>query len=183
MKFLATWRSGLGTIALVAAVSAGEPDTPLRPEAAPQRPDNPPSKSVREAAVVVSEVGIPIHVLRERGWLSSEGPTLVRPEVIIPPEETRVLRLERRRYGGLLGEALASKEPWQWFNPLAPPEYGDGTRYLRQDPFTGRAEGVILFSIRLRGGTAGSFARKHTKEAIEKVAPRERPAAAAAPDH
>jgi hypothetical protein len=51
-------------------------------------------------------------------------------------------------YGGVLGRAAKADKPWQLLNPLAPPEYGDGTEHLTFDPLTGRAQGISLFSIR-----------------------------------
>lgn len=74
------------------------------------------------------------------------------------PPLTRVPAMEKpspapltpTRYGGLFGQALASERPWQLLNPLAPPEYGDGTQNLSVNPVTSRAEGLTLFSIQLK---------------------------------
>ncbi|MCP5520234.1 MAG: hypothetical protein H7A46_01645 [Verrucomicrobiales bacterium] len=107
---------------------------------------------------------------------STPGPTntavLLQPITLSPgpgrmagPGEAGWIDFEHRRYGGTFGDALASPKPWQFFNPFAPASYGDGTRYLRQDPYTGRAEGVVLFSIRLPGGNSGkSLAKSRTKQ-------------------
>ncbi|RME91079.1 MAG: hypothetical protein D6766_12370 [Verrucomicrobia bacterium] len=165
MKLLATWRLGAGAMALAAAVWAGQTGEPVPPAStppdAPPEPDETVAESADRTAEVVGEAGIPLEVLRARGWLASDRPVLIRPEALLSPQENRLRLLERGRYGGLLGEAMATRQPWQLLNPLAPPEWGDGTRHLRVDPFTGRAEGVILFSIRLGGGGAAhSLARK-----------------------
>jgi hypothetical protein len=50
-------------------------------------------------------------------------------------------------YGGALVAAARTDKPLHLLNPLAPPEYGDGTQYLRRDPYSGQARGVALFSI------------------------------------
>jgi hypothetical protein len=50
-------------------------------------------------------------------------------------------------YGGPLVSAARADKPLHLLNPFAPPEYGDGTQYLRRDPYTGQARGVSLFSI------------------------------------
>jgi len=73
-----------------------------------------------------------------------------------------------RKAGGLLGKLFRAKQPLQMFNPFAPAEYGDGTENLAIDPVTGRAEGVVLFSIRLP-----SFTR--AKVEAKPSAPREAP--------
>jgi hypothetical protein len=44
---------------------------------------------------------------------------------------------------------MIADRPWQLVNPLAPPEYGDGSRNLSVHPTSGRVEGVTLFSIKL----------------------------------
>ncbi len=75
----------------------------------------------------------------------SQMPAPRPPALESPPP----VQLVPKRYGGMLGQALESKEPWQLFNPLAPPEYGDGTQNLSLNPVTGRAEGLTLFSLRL----------------------------------
>jgi hypothetical protein len=49
----------------------------------------------------------------------------------------------------LIGDAMVADRPWQLLNPLAPPEYGDGSRNLSVHPTSGRAQGVTLFSIKL----------------------------------
>ena len=66
------------------------------------------------------------------------------PLQAVPP-----LPLEPPRYGGLIGDAMLADRPWQLINPLAPPEYGDGSRNLSVHPTSGRVEGVTLFSIKL----------------------------------
>ncbi len=68
------------------------------------------------------------------------------PLLVSPPP----VPLTPTRYGGLVGQAVESGRPWQLFNPLAPPEWGDGTQNLSVNPVTGRAEGVILISFQLK---------------------------------
>jgi hypothetical protein len=43
--------------------------------------------------------------------------------------------------------ATRTDKPLHLLNPFAPPEYGNGTQYLRRDPNTGQGRGVCLFSI------------------------------------
>ena len=68
----------------------------------------------------------------------------------LPPlQPAPPLPLEPPRYGGLIGDAMVADRPWQLVNPLAPPEYGDGSRNLSVHPTSGRVQGVTLFSIKL----------------------------------
>lgn len=97
------------------------------------------------------------------------------------PGEARWIEFEHRRYGGLLGEAFATSGPWQFLNPFAPASYGDGTRYLRQDPYTGRAEGVILFSIRFPGNEGSKSLVASRARQAAKANPARLPASAPAP--
>lgn len=73
-------------------------------------------------------------------------PPAAAPLLVSPPP----VPLTPTRYGGLAGQAMESGRPWQLFNPLAPPEWGDGTRNLSVNPVTGRAEGLILISFQLK---------------------------------
>jgi hypothetical protein len=65
------------------------------------------------------------------------------------------------RYGGLVGQMRETDRPLQLFNPLAPPEYGDGTQNLSVNPRTGRAEGLTLFSIQLKPKSSAKKPKKH----------------------
>ena len=53
--------------------------------------------------------------------------------------------------GGLFPTMFRSQRPWLWLSPFAPASMGNGEAFLRRDPYTGRAEGVVLFSIRFGG--------------------------------
>lgn len=77
---------------------------------------------------------------------STRLPATALPVLVSPPP----IPLTPTRYGGLVGQAIESGRPWQLFNPLAPPELGDGTQNLSVDPVTGRAEGLILISFQLK---------------------------------
>lgn len=82
---------------------------------------------------------------------ASEAQDAVRAPLRQPPplEPTPPLPLDPPRYGGLIGDAMTADRPLQLLNPLAPPEYGDGSRNLSVHPTTGRVEGISLFSIKL----------------------------------
>lgn len=70
------------------------------------------------------------------------------------------------RYGGLISQAGQMKQPLQLFNPLAPPEYGDGLQNLSLNPETGRAEGVTLFSIHFWHKSDPNKPRKNTRKQL-----------------
>jgi len=53
--------------------------------------------------------------------------------------------------GGLFPTMIRSRRPWLWLSPFAPASMGNGEAFLRRDPYTGRAEGIVLFSIRFGG--------------------------------
>lgn len=80
---------------------------------------------------------------------AEDGTRLVPPRLPVLEKPTPI-PLAPTRYGGLIGQARETDRPLQLFNPLAPPEYGDGTRNLSVNPHTGRAEGLTLFSIHLK---------------------------------
>lgn len=71
------------------------------------------------------------------------------PEV--PPGRTAV--------GGAIPKLFRSDRPLQQINPLAPPEYGDGTDVVSRDLITGQPQGVTLFSISLPGKAHKSKAK------------------------
>jgi hypothetical protein len=50
-------------------------------------------------------------------------------------------------FGGLAVQVAKSDQPLQWFNPLAPAKYGDGSENVDRHPRTGRPQGFRLFSI------------------------------------
>jgi len=97
------------------------------------------------------ELPLPLPVPLEAPVEVSEVREAVQAPLRSPPplQPTPPLPVEPPRYGGLVGDALVADQPWQLINPLAPPEYGDGTRNLSVHPTTGRVEGVTLFSIKL----------------------------------
>jgi hypothetical protein len=94
---------------------------------------------------------LPLPLPTEAPTEVSEAREAVRAPLRSPPplEPAPPLPVEPPRYGGLIGDALVADQPWQLLNPLAPPEYGDGTRNLSVHPTSGRVEGVTLFSIKL----------------------------------
>lgn len=49
--------------------------------------------------------------------------------------------------GGTFVTLAKRPNPWQMLNPFAPARYGDGTDHVSVHPYTGAAEGTILFSI------------------------------------
>ena len=51
-------------------------------------------------------------------------------------------------YGGLLVDAARLPDPWQFANPWAPHQYGDGFSRVTRDPTTGRVDGLAVFRIR-----------------------------------
>jgi hypothetical protein len=79
----------------------------------------------------------------------------LQPPSPLPPEGARM--------GGLIGEAAEMNRPLELFNPLAPPEYGNGLRNLSLNPQTGRAEGVTLLSFPFKSKTAAPKASKPEK--------------------
>jgi len=80
----------------------------------------------------------------------AEDGTRLPPPRLPALEQPNPVPLTPTRYGGLIGQARETDRPLQLFNPLAPPEYGDGTRNLSVNPHTGRAEGLKLFSIQFK---------------------------------
>jgi hypothetical protein len=48
---------------------------------------------------------------------------------------------------GLLPRMARSKQPWQFLNPFAPPEYGTGFENLSVHPITHRDEGISFLTI------------------------------------
>lgn len=69
----------------------------------------------------------------------------VTPSTLTPPEPLGL----RKPLGGALPAVFRSPQPLQMINPLAPPEYGDGTQHISTNLVTGEAEGVTLLSIKL----------------------------------
>lgn len=115
----------------------------------------PAAEGDEKKAAVVAEAGWPVPSLPDSVLLGKSQPPLIRQNSVLDPVETRELRVMRAPYGGLLGEAMVREQPWQLVNPWAPAVFGDGTQHLTQDLFTGRGEGLVLFSIRLGGSDAG----------------------------
>lgn len=154
--------------AAAAAQEAAEPAEATSPEPAAAVEPAKPALATPEADIVgLKGPPAPAAIPNAPALTSSEILTLPSRRVT-SIEPNRWIELDRRRYGGLLGEAFATPQPWQFLNPLAPAAYGDGTRYLRQDPYTGRGEGVILFSIRLPGsGGSKSLAASRAKKAAK----------------
>ncbi|MCP5525725.1 MAG: hypothetical protein H7A47_02820 [Verrucomicrobiales bacterium] len=149
--------SALTAIATLAQAPAGEvsaepaPKPAVRAEVPPLKPTPGPTSE----PTVVAEAGWPMPSLPDAVLLGQTQPTAARSQKVLDPVAARELTVVRARYGGLLGEALIREQPWQLVNPFAPAGYGDGTQNLTQDPFTGRGEGLVLFSIRLGGGGSG----------------------------
>ena len=57
----------------------------------------------------------------------------------------RVLGVTR---AGLLPKLKDTPNPWQLFNPLAPPEYGSGFDNVSYDPHTGLPDGILLWAVK-----------------------------------
>jgi len=125
---LGGWLLALGAAAQVPAPSASE-NPPPKP--APPVPPAPAAASTNLVEAAEDTTRLP--------------PTMA-PLLVSPPP----VPLTPSRYGGVIGQALESRQPWQLFNPLAPPEFGDGTQNLSVNPVTGRAEGVTLFSLQFK---------------------------------
>jgi hypothetical protein len=175
-----------GMLGLLAAALLSQAQDPHSP--APRKPPAPgapaklksPPPSARKTpparppagSVVVGEMGGPAPLKMLEGIPIERAPSLPgRADRLIPPSAALQYRLDRSRYGGVIGEALLLDHPWELFNPLAPGALGDGTRNLRVNPFTGEGEGVILFSIRLPDhGAAKSVARQAKKKAAARAA-------------
>lgn len=89
------------------------------------------------------------------------------PVLRLPPLETpKPIPDSGVRYGGLISQAGQMKQPLQLFNPLAPPEYGNGLQNLALNPETGRAEGVTLFSIHFWHKSDPNKPRKNTRKQL-----------------
>lgn len=139
-----TLAATLGGWLLVGGASAQSP--------APPAPENPPPPPGPPAPAAASTN------LVEAAEDTTRLPPTVAPLLVAPPP----VPLAPSRYGGVIGQALESRQPWQLFNPLAPPEFGDGTQNLSVNPVTGRAEGVTLFSFQLKPKPG---AKKNTRRA------------------
>lgn len=152
--------------ALLTAVPVlADPPAPVEtPGARAETPATAPAALPPAGAEVVAEAAfVPGTPSSTDYLLDGLTPGVIRPEALPEGAVARELQLDRSRYGGTLGEALLTERPLQLFNPLAPAEFGDGTRHLTQDVFTGRAEGVVLFSFRIGGGdSAKSLNRTRT---------------------
>lgn len=120
--------AAVGTGVLLAATTRAQNSVSPSPE-----PESPPAVNTTTNLIEAAED-------------STRLPAAVLPVLVSPPP----VPLTPTRYGGLVGQAIESGRPWQLFNPLAPPELGDGTQNLSVNPVTGRAEGVILFSFQLK---------------------------------
>jgi hypothetical protein len=157
----------LGTLTVSAQDSAASPSSNANPKTSP--PPDQPAASPLDAPI---EIGRPVPAIappvENAVLLKSAASTGGGANRIVGGGEARWIDFENRRYGGSLGDAFATPQPWQFLNPFAPTSYGDGTRYLRQDPYTGRAEGVILFSIRFPGSESSkSLANNRAKQAAK----------------
>lgn len=62
---------------------------------------------------------------------------------------TKTDELKEMYIDGLLPVIWKRSDRWQWLNPFAPKEYGNGEAFVRRDPYTGDATGIILFSIKV----------------------------------
>jgi hypothetical protein len=105
------------------------------------------AQATNQNAIPTLPLPIPTTAILE----ADEAGEAVRAPLPKPPplQSAPPLPLEPPRYGGLIGDAMVADRPWQLVNPLAPPEYGDGSRNLSVHPTSGRAQGVTLFSIKL----------------------------------
>jgi hypothetical protein len=127
-----TLTATLGGWLLAVGVSAQDPASPSSESRPPApAPPAPPAASTN---------------LVEAAEDTTRLPPTVAPLLVSPPP----VPLTPSRYGGVIGQALEARQPWQLFNPLAPPEFGDGTQNLSVNPVTGRAEGVTLLSFQLK---------------------------------
>jgi hypothetical protein len=140
-----TLAATLGGWLLAVEASAQDPAPPT-PEPRPPKPA-PPAPAATSTNLV------------EAAEDTTRLPPTVAPLLVSPPP----VPLTPSRYGGVIGQALESRQPWQLFNPLAPPEFGDGTQNLSVNPVTGRAEGVTLFSLQLKPKPG---AKKNTRRAV-----------------
>jgi hypothetical protein len=111
------------------------------------------ARDLFEAEVLLPGSAHPLHVF------TTHLPPTVAPLLVSPPP----VPLTPSRYGGVIGQALESRRPWQLFNPLAPPEFGDGAQNLSVNPVTGQAEGVTLFSFQFKPKPG---AKKNTRRAV-----------------
>jgi hypothetical protein len=140
-----TLAATLGGWLLAVETSAQDP--------APPASENPPPAPAPPAPAATSTN------LVEAAEDTTRLPPTVAPLLVSPPP----VPLTPSRYGGVIGQALESRQPWQLFNPLAPPEFGDGTQNLSVNPVTGQAEGVTLFSFQFKSKPG---AKKNTRRAV-----------------
>jgi hypothetical protein len=68
--------------------------------------------------------------------------------------------------GGAVPDVIYNREPWQMLSPLAPREYGDGSRNVVRNWQTGRAEGVALFSFSFPSKAAKTPKKPKAKPAV-----------------
>ncbi len=140
----------VATLTLGGGLLAGETSTQVP---APPASESPPPAAVPPAPAAASTN------LVEAAEDTTRLPPTVAPLLVSPPP----VPLTPSRYGGVLGQALESRRPWQLFNPLAPPEFGDGTQNLSVNPVTGQAEGVTLFSFQFKPKPG---AKKNSRRAV-----------------
>ncbi len=121
----------LGVLSLGVAVGHGQ-------DAA--KPGNPPRAT---NAAPARPVVTPFAAVESNPKQATNAPGLRLPELTAP----KPIPDSGIKYGGFVSQVAQMEQPLQLINPLAPPEYGDGTQNLSLNPETGRAEGVTLFSI------------------------------------
>ena len=66
--------------------------------------------------------------------------------MIVMPKPNEIDR-GRFVYSGVAVQLIKVKQPWQWINPAASPQYGYGDYNLDRDAITGRPVGFKIFSI------------------------------------
>jgi len=106
------------------------------------------SARMRKIALIAMVVSAPLITLSAQEYKTQTRVKKSAARVTSTLDAPNTITGEKAVYSGVVVQARKPGQFWQLFNPKAPLKHGTGEENTARDPLTGRAQGILLLSVK-----------------------------------